>query len=380
MFSDTECSVCLSKEVKIYCSCQQLFLCGNCQIKHKEHPMLNEEDLMNFSMSPKKSFKQSLLDHLEDLIKKVELSKAEMISKVESSKLTKINQDLPLISLNLEVHQLLQKDDSIVYLSNENNQVVQYSLMNKKIQDLDIQLNTSIDPPFWLLKWNDYLILVGGNVRLDKNRWIYKICLKTKTITEIYHMEHPTTLFYPIIFNDNLYIIGGRYGAIYTKRTISKKIICYCLNDNQTPPEFDMNYERYATAACLQNDKIFIISYNITDSLDVFDPLSNITTLVMLKSQSPIKIAFGSAMISHKNEIYLLTQDHFIKINEDYECLPIFEPESISAELSNENLNQSTHPVIFDNKIFCFGTMGYFSYELSTKSIYYECLFPRPNN
>jgi hypothetical protein len=284
------------------------------------------------------------------------------------------DENLPPVLFNLKIHTILQITDSAVYLSDRNNRIVRYSFVNKRILDLNIQIDTTLVRPFWLLNWKQYLILIGGCIGLNRNNSIYQICLKTNRISEIIQMQRPNSLFYPIIYRDNLYVIGGRCGLVYSQRKVSSKIICYPLNDINNHYEIDMIHERYAVAACLHNDKIYIISYNKADSLDVFDPESDTITSLMLRINFEFKMTYGAAMISYGNEIYLFTQERFIKINEENECSSLIVPESISEQLSDEEWNQSAHPVIFDGKIFCFSKKGYFIYEPNTKSIEYKCL------
>ncbi|OMJ76584.1 hypothetical protein SteCoe_24033 [Stentor coeruleus] len=383
MSSGKLCYECLTEKSKLYCPCNQIFLCYNCIDSHKSENCLIVKDIddiktkiIDSSYIIEEEVKQKLVLSPEDQNLKIEIIEKllNVIADIKAKKvkLNKIidnsfkfsiynTKDLSNYGFNLTINQTLENmpETKYIYL-----QYISDNHKNTWIYKVDLRtMNSSRlfkynDKPIsntLILESNNCLYFIGGHAGFEIVTDISKYDLNNNQFSKIGSKNHKKFNYDCVIYKNKIFFIGGRISNTQS-REILYKVTPFNIETEKYENDIPLNKPRYRTSGVIHKSKLWVVSTNVNGYAETL----NLDEEAKFKETSfPIICLTDCEMVSVDNYIYFLNlcEDNkwrIGKINENLES-------EIIKELNMEGKawRKRASPVYFDNCIFFTGEVTF---------------------
>jgi hypothetical protein len=347
------CDLCCEGLRLFYCSCEQIFICQNCKEKHENHVIFEAEmKEVDFSILSERTINEDVVKHLEKLLNIV----VEFKQRLENADPENPPKELLNIKITytylrefLNVLFRNQSLDSLVYLPDRENNIYCFNIRTRETSDTNITIDGNIKGPFWVLEWKNFLVILGG---IRGNSISDKIYLADKTSGDVTTFSSlPSGLsggFTPVIYEDFLYIIGGRVKK-GMKKIPTKEVLVLNLNTGRFEMSLKMCNERTEVSACVANNILFVISPDCPGTIEMKNLGDNSDFSNYETNDEVLK---GAACLYSYQNVLFLFKDYKIFKCRDIENLE-FEVETVVEEIldseGSEKWNNIRPPYVDNN-------------------------------
>lgn len=350
-----QCGECYAEDVvKYYCCCIQIFLCVKCALLHYEHFLLKKD--IDFSDAVSPSFVREQISVRIDALK-LEINEfhANEYRRIQSGEIPNSTSSFPNYRLSVQVNKaLLNKVTSVyVYTCNEKSQILKINITQNIYKLLPVRLNYNLKAPFWVLEWKNCLVILGGKIGNASNKNIELINLKDLSVSSIAELPEEISSFSPIIFEDCLFIIGGRIFPSFQRSSPINTVLCLNLNTRQYLENFYLTQNRFRVTSCMVKKTLAVLSENCPSLLE-YKQLDE--GLSFQKIQFKLDFTFGSCIAYDSDILYFFNNQGVFKC-EDLNSLAftqIASFENIQQDLSSCIWNQSHAPCFHEKCIYFF--------------------------
>jgi hypothetical protein len=350
------------------CTCNQLSICRDCARFHNKHVYLDANQLENF-WKDEEAEDLSPVSYINDLISKIERKQQNLLDSLSDNVYILKNPLNPPYTCNIFIDPSLEHLNQQVFIANEDNFICEFDLSSNTMINRDIQVEPNLKRPFWIFKWKDFFIVLGGTLGGTINsKNIYQISIDTKTTTVIAQMKMQITLFYPVIHDDVLYIVGGRFKKNMRESTVLDTITAYPLNQPENHFEIKMIRPRYGVTACMHRGELHVFSFDAQNSCEII----NLETKETREIYTESRITYGSGVVSYDENMILLNQNEIIIIDEKYSANSIESLAELNETLAGDYWNQVQPPVLFDGKFYTFGIKGFIIFDIQSREVVYR--------
>lgn len=274
------CQDCFNEKIRYYCACSQIFICQDCKVKHTGHLICesfcdtaeqDEEDSEKFYLSLKEfNLKEMIFDYLVKHKKEIERVNQEIRNGLDRTSGEFIGDYVRCVVVldELKLNEIAALFDDVTgfYTPGPDNLIYRVSARDLGYSPTQIQIEKKIMQPFWVLDWNSKIVVLGGKNSTKPNDVVFVAC-REGTIERTFCMPKLISGFTPIIYKDQLYIIGGKISKSF-QQIASKEILIIDLNTGIVVGTVDMNYVRYSVSACIANSILYIMSPNLSGSIE----------------------------------------------------------------------------------------------------------------
>lgn len=357
---------------EFYCCCEQIHLCKSCTNSHKivGHYLLDEKNDIFNPYYNGLSFEIDMDSHILELIQKVKEIVMQAYDQIESGKYEVRNPNLPPVKFSLkldpDLSYLLSSPISLnVSIIDENSLIRSFVFPSNELNE------NSFNPKFdiinyYLLEWNNMHVIVGGYEKGIENKIVYGTSPENEEPTRLAEIPENLLSFYPLIYENILYILGGRYIKDF-KKTETNEIFRYDLDNMADLHHLYMKSKRFNIAACFHDGKLWILS-NRCDKLEIID----LATKESEEGKTNVDIPEGSVLASDSEQLILMTRKGFYSYVKDFEFEKSIDFDGELFERINREEWSLIRPRVLGDNILFFGSKNVIYYSRSQKTMKIE--------
>lgn len=350
-----QCGECLCQEdVCYYCCCVQIFLCKNCAVLHYEHFLLNKDLDISSSIVPSCARDQVLV-RLEAWKLRVNEYYNEQHKLLNSEPKPNSPPVLPNFRLQLQVNKALTDHlfSLTVYTCNEKSQILKITITQNTYRIYPINLQNKLSSPFWVLEWQNNLIILGGKIGKKCNKKIELFDLQDYSMKTIAELPEEISSFSPIIYEDHLFIIGGSKTLPFQGSSPVNTVLCLNLNTRQYTETLYLTRDRFRVTSCMINNSLVVLSENCPSVLE-YKQLN--TDLSFQEQGFGLDFTLGSCIAYDSDTLYFFNNQgvfKFVDLN-TMESTQIASFENVQDALSSCIWNQTRAPCFHNGSIYFF--------------------------
>lgn len=348
----TECYECFSEESVYFCCAEQIFLCEKCSVEHFQHLLLGKNLDFSNVIECESAFEQIQVRSKCLAIQSNEYVK-EQVRVCESRVKRGKYLGPPTFRINLHVNKEMMNylAPYYIYVCGIDSQIWKLNLASGLCERPQIYLNEKLKGPFWVLEWDNCLVILGGRKGLGYNKDIFVVNLEESSVEVLAELPEELYSFNPVIHNNILYISGGNSSVPFQKSIPKNEVLRINLLTGDYLSCYYLGYSSYRLKSCIYDDSLLVLSEDFKNTL-FYKPLP--PHLEFQSTDFELEVTFASDICQFSNILYYFNDDGLFYC-EDQNTLKFYQLASFKdkRDLINSGIWNQTHkPCFHDGKIY----------------------------